>query len=248
MISREELVEYAKKRTLNLGQAEVDYFQHLILFITYSKVDLQMIFKGGTALQKCYSLERFSEDLDFNLEKEADILPLIESGLKDFLINFEIELNEHPKGKNYLVRIEGPLYNGNRNSLCKILLDLSFREPISLNPKVITLAKTINEIPSFQVSVMNIEEIFAEKIRAILTRDKARDIYDLYFLLNQNISQDKNLVNKKLEFNKLVFSKDKIIEKIEKTKRYWDAEMKPLLNNFIEFEEVLENIKIKLNS
>jgi hypothetical protein len=33
-----ELGEYAKKRGFNLGQAENDYYQNLLLFIIYEKV------------------------------------------------------------------------------------------------------------------------------------------------------------------------------------------------------------------
>jgi len=246
MITKQELIEYSKRRNINLGQSEVDYFQHIILFILYTKLDSQLIFKGGTALQKCYNLERFSEDLDFNTNKEQDIKTVIESGLKDFFIEHETEINEHPKGRNFIFRIRGPLYNGNRNSLCKILIDLSSRESTKLPPKTITIAKTINEIPSFQVIAMDQEEILAEKIRAILTRDKARDIYDLSYLLDQGISQNKKLINEKLEFDKIEFSKNKLIKEIEKKKHLWEFEMKPLLNNFVEFEEIFDNIKEKL--
>ena len=35
MIGKEELREYARLRGLNLGQAEKDYFQNIILFILY---------------------------------------------------------------------------------------------------------------------------------------------------------------------------------------------------------------------
>ena len=65
MISKEELKEYAKATGLNLGQAEKDYFQNILLFIIYQAYSTGVIFKGGTALKKCFGLNRFSEDLDF---------------------------------------------------------------------------------------------------------------------------------------------------------------------------------------
>jgi len=248
MITKSELIEYAKKKSLNLGQAETDYFQNIILFIIYSKSNLKIIFKGGTALQKCFGLERFSEDLDFNASGVEDLKGIINQGLKEFFIEFEVEFVNHPKGKNFIYRIKGPLYNKNRNSLCKIQIDLSFREETKMKPKIIKIAKMINEIPSFNVLVMDTEEIFAEKIRAILTRDKARDIYDISFLLDQKTKQNNELINKKLAYDKIIFSKEKLFKKINSNKKLWEMEMKPLLSlsNYIEFKDVLNNIKSKL--
>ncbi len=65
MISRKELQEYAQIKKLNLGQAEKEYFQNIVLFILYEQFGKELVFKGGTALSKAYGLERFSEDLDF---------------------------------------------------------------------------------------------------------------------------------------------------------------------------------------
>ncbi len=50
MIDREELKEYAKRRGLNLGQAEKDYFQNILLFILYQHYGKSLIFKGGIDL------------------------------------------------------------------------------------------------------------------------------------------------------------------------------------------------------
>jgi len=246
MITKEELLEFSKLMNLNLGQAEVDYFQYIILFIISSKTPTRLIFKGGTALQKCYFLERFSEDLDFNSEEEINLKETIEKGLKDFFIDFDSEINVHDKGTNLIFKIKGPLFNGNKNSFCKIQIDLSFREKIMLTPNLIRIAKRINETPSFDLFVMNEEEILAEKIRAIYTRNKARDVYDLAFLLNKGIKINKNLVEKKLEFDRVNFSESSLIKKISEKEKIWESEMKPLLNNFIKFKEIFSEIKKKL--
>ena len=62
---------------------------------------------------------------------------------------------------------------------------MSRRETVIRNP----LAKEINpiykDILPYIINVMDINEIIAEKIRAILTRDKVRDVYDLYKLAEQ---------------------------------------------------------------
>ena len=49
----------------NLYQKEKDYLQHIVLSRIFSRIGSEIIFKGGTSLQKCFGLDRFSEDLDF---------------------------------------------------------------------------------------------------------------------------------------------------------------------------------------
>lgn len=88
MITKEELRDYAKIRNLNLGQAEKDYFQNIILFIIYLEYSKSIIFKGGTAISKCYNSNRFSEDLDFTCENNFNA-NIIERGLKRFRVDYQ---------------------------------------------------------------------------------------------------------------------------------------------------------------
>jgi predicted nucleotidyltransferase component of viral defense system len=78
-----------------------------------------------------------------------------------------------------------PLYNGGRQSLCKIELDFSLRDKVVLEPKLIMIGRLLRELPLFEVVVMAKEEILAEKVGVIMTRTKARDVYDLWFLLQE---------------------------------------------------------------
>ena len=60
------------------------------------------------------------------------------------------------------------------------------------------------------------EEILAEKVRAILTRQQGRDIYDLWYLLSQNTQLDTHLVKEKLNYYQIdQFSSDDILVRIE---------------------------------
>ena len=69
----------------------------------------------------------------------------------------------------------------------------------------------------------------AEKVRAILKRAKAKDIYDLWFLLRKGISFD-------LKFFKAMNINEKS----------WEAELKPLVKNVPEFKDVKKLIREKL--
>ena len=247
MISIEELKEYAKIKAFNLGQAEKDYFQNLILFILYQHFGKDLIFKGGTALSKCYGSRRFSEDLDFTCLNDFDT-DIVTRGLERFKIEFEKDIKKTKTSLNLILRIKGPLYIGTRQSLCKLRIDISFREKILLPPKIKTIGRFMEEIPEFDVLVMCEEEILAEKIRAILTRVKARDVYDLWFLLKQEIKPDLSLIKKKLRFYRMHWDKKKFVKAINTCSKIWKTELGPLLKDIPEFDEVrkliFENFKI----
>jgi len=67
MISKEELKKITGKGDLDLYPQEKDYLLHLFLYNYYRKFE-NAVFKGGTCIKYLYSLNRFSEDLDFNLK------------------------------------------------------------------------------------------------------------------------------------------------------------------------------------
>lgn len=242
MITKEELKEYAMARGLkNLGHAEKDYFQNIILFILSQNYGKNLVFKGGTALNKCFGLNRFSEDLDFTA-KEKISLAKLETGLKRFRIEFETENKEYANGLKAILRIKGPLYIGVPPSKCKLILDFSFRENILLKPRIKNIGRFLEEIPSFDVFVMQEKEILAEKTRAIMTRAKARDVYDLWFLLEKGILFDKDLVEKKLEYYKEKWSFDKFAESITMKKIVWETELKPTITTIPDFNKVKKEI------
>lgn len=246
MISRTELEEYARRRGIkNIGHAEKDYFQNVILFIIYQHFGKELVFKGGTALSKCYGLNRFSEDLDFSSEKAIDF-SFIESGLKNFRIEYELERKSFERSESVILRIAGPLFTGSKNSRCKLILDVSFRETPVITPSVKTLGRFLEEIPNFDVYVMSLEEIFSEKVRAVLTRNKARDVYDLCFLASLDVTFNKKLTNEKLKYYNLSFDEKKFIKAVLDKKTIWTSELSGLVDKVPAFEDVLKEIKKSL--
>lgn len=83
MLKRIDLEKMKTATGFNAGHAEKDYLQHtFLLFLSrHSKNDL--VFKGGTALQKAYSLNRFSIDLDFTLNREISAREIIDRVIAD---------------------------------------------------------------------------------------------------------------------------------------------------------------------
>ena len=242
-MDRKELLSYKEKLGYDLGQLEIDYYHHKILNILFSKYNT-LYFKGGTGLQKCYNLKRFSEDLDFNYEN-IDIEKLL--NYLDEKIDENIQISQKydtPFDTSVNIRIEGILFNGKEESKCKISLD--FRKgDIYLEPKKIIIRPPYHDLPNYLILALEKEEILAEKIRAIISRNKARDIYDLTELLYQGVNIDYDLINKKLKTYDIEFNTNSFLKKVYEKNKIYNNEIKRLTPIYPSFEECYSTISSK---
>ena len=96
-----------------------------------------------------------------------------------------------------MIKAKGPLFTTEK-SHCFIRIEVNYREKTQLLPEIINIFQIYKDIPNFQIVSMNINEILAEKGRAVFTREKARDVYDIWFILNKkNAEKNEELINKK---------------------------------------------------
>jgi len=169
---------------------------------------LGLIFKGGTCLRKCYFPDyRFSEDLDFTattLISETEIKNVIESSFSwilehdgpDFFVvplRFEIVDDEYGK-ESFQIRVyyKGPLNWG--GSPRSIKLDVTRSEKVLLPPverKVFHPYSDDKIFEALELSCYSLEEVMAEKIRAIGSQRRfaiSRDLYDIYNLLDAGVN------------------------------------------------------------
>ena len=156
MISPESLKKIANiKRISNIRHAEKDYLIELALLSISRNTKDELIFKGGTCLYKFYKLDRFSEDIDFTLRKEINILLLLKKILSDFsLFGIEAEIKENKKLKDsYLIviRTKGPLYSGIPNSLSNIRIDINIKSSIDLEPITLRYSSLYEDLPTFSI-------------------------------------------------------------------------------------------------
>ena len=251
MLRKDELATIAETKRLSLTNAERDYLLEALLFALYTNIKNELVFKGGTALYKLHSLNRFSEDLDFTLMKHRrTIRPLLERALRQLSllgISARIkEITEYRKEINVRIECRGPLYNGSKESLVFIPLNISLREKVQYAAYEL-LFSSYRELPSFEVYAMDAREIAAEKVRAILNRDKARDVYDLWFLLKKGIELEKALVEKKLKINKLSFNMKDLSDAIAAKEKMWEIDLRKLvLGNIPDFQKIRQDILILL--
>ncbi len=234
MLTKSELDKVAKFKKLSSINAEKDYLQELVLFSLYSNVGKELIFKGGTCLYKLYKLNRFSEDLDFTLVKKVDIKEIANKITSDlFLLNIKSRIKEIKEFKNEInvrLLLNGPLYRGSKQTQCFIPLNISSKERILLDANKESIISLYREIPNFELFVMKEKEILAEKVRAIFTREKPRDIYDLWFLITKkNIAFDLELINKKLALYNSRFNFREFKNRIRRMKGLWESDLKNLI-------------------
>jgi predicted nucleotidyltransferase component of viral defense system len=178
-----------------------EYFQHLLLAQLYQeKGSEHLLFKGGTALRIVWQSPRFSEDLDFtgvNLKIDD-----IEETMQDTLAKIEksgvetdIEESKATSG-GYLA-----IFNfRTKEYSSQIQIEVSLRKERKFHGSSSLIQSDFT--PAYTLIHLDETMLVGEKIQACLTRGKARDFYDLYFILRGRLAfqkvftQDKTLKQK----------------------------------------------------
>ena len=178
MIKREELLRIASLKGLPPRLAELDYLQDIALLGIYREFGNKLIFKGGTGLYKLYQLNRFSEDLDFTAEKKfkpKDFFARLPALFSLFKINCSVKVEQFPQSINVYVEINGPLYDGRKESRSRLIMNISLREKVFSPLTRLPYISLYQEVRPFDIYAMEEKEILAEKVRAVHQREKARD-------------------------------------------------------------------------
>lgn len=243
MISKDELSKIKEIRKISLYHSEKEYFQYLFLN-AISKYADKFTFKGGTCLRIIYEIERASEDLDFSTKLSVvEIKKLVYECIKSFeYLNIKCEISkelEYDGNYRIEIRFYGPLYENDKRTTNTLKIDFSKREVIHKIPAVIK--KIFSDIPPFSIIVMDKKEILAEKIRALLMRVQARDLYDVWILLSLGEKIDKGLLFKKLNEDKIKVFKIKFPSKKE-----YESDLKLLIKHTPNYENVSKIVEENL--
>jgi predicted nucleotidyltransferase component of viral defense system len=259
MLSVDELKGYlAITGMQSIWQVERDYMQHIMLSAIYSKIADELVFKGGTMLQKAGVIDRFSIDLDFtgSISDEAllELAKHVERYFEALGIRCEYKFEERKQsGVNISFYIEGPYYLLNKTESSKVVLRLqiSRREKVLLKPENKLITPIYSDLLPYPILAMRLEEVAAEKVRAIMTRNEPRDVYDLYLLVKKGTIIHDYLVRRKLE-GYAEFSLGKFEEQINKKENTWNKELEDLLfkasaEHIIDFHTAKRTILESLN-
>ncbi len=242
LLNRAQL-ELLNKRGLkyHLQDAEKDYFLAVILSIFYdSEFREDLVFKGGTAIYHCYlDLIRFSKDLDFTSRTQLKLVDL-----ERLFSRFEIFKLKDMEEKKYGLTISIQ-YRGVLSQPDTIEVDINTNQKVLLEPKTMEYKNYYGL--RFSCLVMDIKEIFAEKIRTLNDRARPRDPYDLVILQKKfgiNIRETLALLAKKEMHNPL--NKRRIEENIRISLDRFEVEMKELYYREPVTKEEIKNLTNKL--
>ena len=215
MISTDEVRRIAGALELEPRVIDHDYVLgcYLCFLGKYSLVQKKWLFKGGTALRKCYFEEyRFSEDLDFtvldiiSVKSLHDFLRAVNAAMQDAIgvrtdeREMLIDVIEDEYGKeSFEARIYyyGPWnYGGSPRSVrIHVNRDESLVFPTNVLP-VFHRYSDRGELPAVEIQVYSLEEMMAEKLRAFSGQRKhaiPHDIFDLYHL-SKNVTSIENVL------------------------------------------------------
>lgn len=236
-----------------------------------------LVFKGGTALKKCYFGDyRFSEDLDFSglegvptgdaMERAVREACGAAAKLLDEYAPVEIscerytEKEPHPGCQEaFTIRARLPWQ---RQFQTRVMIETAMDEKVLKPTPKRKLIHEYGEPIEAEVRVYALEEIVAEKLRAILqhvdkleergwSRSRARDYYDLWRVLgaykNQmDLADFTAFLGKKCAVRNVAFMgpedffQEAMLAYIEKT---WDQWLGPLVPALPSFKTVIGELR-----
>lgn len=230
MITRDQILLLSKKNKINESVIYREYLQILFLSVLYTRPQSEKIFfKGGTAVHLIYQAPRFSEDLDFTVELDENIfLSLLKDVFQQLSLQEQTTFKERKTiaGKRFLLTAHPTILPYKTF----INLDFSFREKV-IQPEKSSLKTDYPVVFTSYIHHLSKEEIFAEKIRALLTREKGRDLYDLWYLASKGVEINNNLVKEKAKYYQLTeITKEKIIDRLTRfSEKNFILDLKPFI-------------------
>lgn len=157
------IIKMLKKRS----QIEVARLQDEIVQTVYS-LDDRAVLHGGTAIWRCYSGNRFSEDLDF-----------YSTSLFSLKTDFEKTSRSHGLIVNKFKSTGNLLFSSISDGRTSLNLEVNIRKKVESIVRPYLNA----DGTSLQIRTLSAENMILEKIHAYSDRRFIRDLYDIYHLL-----------------------------------------------------------------
>lgn len=162
-----------------------------------------LAFHGGTSLRFLYHIPRYSEDLDFALERAADAynfrayLGQIERDFAAEAYTLDVRLNDKQIVHKAFIRFRGLLYelglSAHETEVLSIKIEVDTRPPGQAR----LLTTSLYRYVPLNLQHHDPATLLAGKLHALLQRDylKGRDVYDLWWYLTQPEWPEPNLAH-----------------------------------------------------
>lgn len=231
MITQEQIRELSFYYQIDTITIIREYLQLVFLSYLYQeRKSTKIYFKGGTAIHLLFGSPRFSEDLDFSTEYSKSeikkIIKKIEEKIEKELPAFKIlTLYSGKKSIRFRAKFE------DKTLKYPLTIRLDFTEKDK--PQKIITSPLVTKFPIVIfpiISHLSDEEILAEKIRAMLTRGKGRDVFDLWFLFSKEVSFVYQLIAEKLAVVGKKLDKEHLLKKV---REFPEKKLKQDLDRFL---------------
>lgn len=152
-----------------------------------------LAFHGGTALRFLYEIPRYSEDLDFALERASgayDFREYLQQIKQDFLAEaytLDFKVNDKRVVHKAFIRFRGLLYelglSAHQSEVLAVKLEIDTNPPSG----AVLASTSFKRYVALNLQHHDHASLFAGKLHAVLERayPKGRDIFDLWWYLSQ---------------------------------------------------------------
>ncbi len=203
MLNWEYLLEEARGLGLPIHKKRAilrEYLQMIILNSIYKgKFSKSMFFVGGTALRFFHKLPRFSEDLDFDSSNLSyhefkGLVEVVEKNLS--YEGFSSEVSYEERGSLLAASVDFPdvmkLYNIVDRRGFSMMVKIEVNRP---KWPLVTESHAISLYGyTFSAILMAKSALISEKLCALLSRGRGRDVYDLLFMLRKKFPFDRRIL------------------------------------------------------
>ena len=216
MITKEQIQELAKKFSIDWYSIMREYLQIIFLASLYEdKLSQDVYFKGGTVIRLLLNSFRFSEDLDFTVRLNSEDIETLVIKTVDRM-KLTVPNVAFKKLKTIHKSYSGSLQfkDEEYKSPVNIHIEFSYREkPLTQKESVL---ETLFPVSPYPIIIhLDWDEILAEKIKALMTRAKGRDLFDTWYLMSKGIEIDLNLINKKMALYDREITREDIVNKVK---------------------------------
>lgn len=202
---KDHAIDIVRRRTDPAGGLNLlrEYVQSRILGVMQEAgAMVPLAFMGGTALRFIYRIPRYSEDLDFTLERHAEGFGLralssrIERRLRGEGYTTRVRINDSRAVAKAMVGFVGlPAEAGlspHADQVLWVKIEVDTNPPAGAGLAV----SVVDRFGLLRIQHHDLPSLFAGKVAAVLARDytKGRDLYDLMWYLTRSEGVEPNLV------------------------------------------------------
>lgn len=213
---------FIQSSSLNDKYMLKEYLQLMILdFLSTTSYVKKIVFIGGTNLRLVKSIDRFSEDLDFDCkELSKEEFNEMAGAVVQFLVRSGFRAEAKESRNERLTAFRSNIYfpellfelglTGHKEQ--RFLLKIETQDQGVNYPTVLTNIKGCGFFFPFPVPTDGV--LCSMKIAAMLARSKGRDFYDLIFLLSQT-QPDYNFLTKRCGIHNLKELKEAVLNRLQ---------------------------------